>query len=220
MLRFCEELEHGCHQDELPKYRKLVKQIAAWYQDIHSNYADMLKMEQNLSTMSTELSQATDMLVYSEDLSYNFSAKLSYFSVSDTLVKLILSSFSYGATPDFLATHGIQRKNPPKKICSWLADKDNEVSMTEILAKVLRDSGQAFSFDLQSLLQDRGKRGGLTHASQTAPCLSAIRSYNSIRAMLVYLDEDYENKLPPFVCDQPFSYDTLLAEPSHFNFTD
>ena len=43
-------------------------------------------------------------------------------------------------------------------------DKSNEVCMTEILAKVLRDAHIPFDFDLAALLQDRSERNGMTHA--------------------------------------------------------
>ena len=85
--------------------------------------------------------------------------------------------------------------------------------MTEILAKVLRDAHIPFDFDLAALLQDRSERNGMTHASERAACLSAMRVYNSIRSMLIFLDDSYASQLHAFTFDADLDYDSLLAEP-------
>lgn len=92
--------------------------------------------------------------------------------------------------------------------------------MTEILAKVLRDAHIPFDFDLAALLQDRSERNGMTHASERAACLSAMRVYNSIRSMLIFLDDSYASQLHAFTFDADLDYDSFLAEPCGFNFDD
>ena len=92
--------------------------------------------------------------------------------------------------------------------------------MTEILAKVLRDKQIPFDFDLAALLQDRHERNGMTHASEQAACLSAMRVYNSIRSMLIFLDNAYASQLHVFTFNTNLDYDAFLAEPCGFNFDD
>ncbi len=220
MRQFCAELENenGTHYDQLSKYRSLVCAIAKWHEENYTEYSEMLKADLGFHLMNTGLLDATELLVFSENLTYTFGAKLAYFSVSDTLVKLILSCFSYGPSRTFLTSHGItgvQCWDGP-----WLRDKSNEVCMTEILAKVLRDERISFDFDLSALLQDRSERNEMTHASEQAACLSAMRVYNSIRSMLIFLDDSYASQLHAFAFDTDLDYDSFLAEPCGFNFDD
>ena len=220
MRQFCADLENenGAHHDQLSKYRSLVYSLAKWHEENYTKYSEMLKADLGFHLMNTGLSDATELLEFSENLAYTFGAKLAYFSVSDTLVKLILSCFSYGPSRTFLTAHGITGvqggSNP------WLRDKSNEVCMTEILAKVLRDAHIPFDFDLAALLQDRSERNGMTHASEWAACLSAMRVYNSIRSMLIFLDDSYASQLHAFTFDADLDYDSFLAEPCGFNFDD
>ena len=194
---FCDELERGLHRDKLSLYQKLLKDITKWYQDNYRNYASMLQSEaENLyQKLNDSLDGQPDILEFAEDLSYQFGAKLPYFIISDTLVKLILSRYSYGPSQEFLDQHGIQTNSVR---CSWLRYRCNEIQMVEILAKVLRDNGVSYSFDLQALMRDRKDRNELVHASQRAACLSAIRCYNSIRNMLIFLDETCADVLQPY----------------------
>lgn len=220
MRQFCAELENenGTHHDQLPQYHSLVCALAKWHEESYTKYSKMLKTDLGFRLMNMGLSDATESLVFSENLTYTFGAKLAYFSVSDTLVKLILSCFSYGPSRTFLTAHGItgvQSGGGP-----WLRDATNEVCMTEILAKVLRDEHIPFDFDLAALLQDRSERNGMTHASERAACLSAMRVYNSIRSMLIFLDDSYAGQLHAFTFDADLDYDSFLAEPCGFNFDD
>lgn len=218
MRQFCAELENGAHHDQLSKYHSLVQALAKWHEENYSKYSEMLKADLGFRLMNMGLSDATELLVFSENLTYTFGAKLAYFSVSDTLVKLILSCFSYGPSQAFLTAHGIT--GVPGGNDPWLRDKSNEVCMTEILAKVLRDEHIPFDFDLASLLQDRKDRNDMTHASERASCLSAMRVYNSIRSMLIFLDSSYASQLHTFTFDVDLDYDSFLAEPCSFNFDD
>lgn len=103
MRQFCAELENenGAHHDQLSKYHSLVYALAEWHKENYTNYSEMLKTDLGFHLMNTGLSDATESLVFSENLTYTFGAKLAYFSVSDTLVKLILSCFSYGPSRSF-----------------------------------------------------------------------------------------------------------------------
>lgn len=48
----------------------------------------------------------------------------------------------------------------------------------------------------------------------------AIRAYNSIRQMMIFLDGAEENNLPKFEAQTLFSYDGFLSSPCDFNFED
>ena len=225
MRAFCYELEQGSHHDQLPKYHQTIKAIANWYKESYQKYEKMFQTELGIQLMSKQLQENLELVCFADDLSYTFDAKLAYFSVSDTLVKLLLSCFSYGRTQQFLDTYGISGKPNDD---SWLKDTLNELYLTEILSKVLRDNKIAYSFDLAALLNDRKQRNNIAHASEREACLSAIRVYHSIRAMLIFLDDTYINELPSFSYGigqeleyiTHMSFDKLLAAPCNFNFDD
>lgn len=214
MLTFCPEIEQS---RELSKYQRMVEGIAVWYRESVERYGKMLRTELALQTMSRELEGLEEVLGFSEDLSYQFNTKSSYFSVSDALIKLILSKFSRGPSRLFLQQHGIQAN---LRDDAWLTCGAGALDMTEILAKVLRDEGIGYAFDLQVFLRDRKVRNALTHSAMIHSCLSAVRCYRNIREMLVFLDPDYENSLPVLEAEDAFSYDAFLADPCGFNFTD
>lgn len=233
MLTFCEEIENKPQLRNV--FHKNVEQIADWYSKSVNEFAAMLRTELGVSTMLKSFENMDD-LSFSSDLSYAFSSKLSYFSVSDALVKLILSRYSYGPTDEFFNAHGIVYKSDvtskfkrPWNNDSWLAFDANELVMKEILAKTMRDSGDAIPFDLRAFMIDRSARSSLTHSTTVAPCLSAIRCYQNIRRMLVFLDPDYESILPTLddSHSQPalsqcgiFDFDSFLSSPCNFDFND
>ena len=223
MRAFCNELENGTHRDQLQKYRQTIQALAKWYNESYQQYEKMLQTELGIELMSKQLQESVGLCSFADDLSYTFGAKLAYFSVSDTLVKLLLSCFSYGRTQQFLNCHGITGKASDSP---WLKDTSNELYLTEILAKVLRDEQINYKFDLSALMSDRQQRNSITHSSARERCLSAIRVYNSIRAMLIFLDEKYANELPSFsyctgrILEQSMdmNFDALLAAPCNLDF--
>lgn len=221
MTSFCAELESGAHRNELQTYRNLVENIAEWYQNAYEAFSPRLLLEGGMHSLYEDIEKLKDQLAFTEDLNYNFSAKLSYFSVSDALVKLILSKYSYGASSQFLTTYGIDYPitdiSIDKAYC-WLKCQATEVVLTEILAKVLSVENAECSFDLACLMVDRSDRSHLTHQSQAAACLSAIRCYNTIRAMIVFLDPEYEQQLHVFELAPTFNYDEFLADPCKLDF--
>lgn len=157
-----------------------------------------------------------------DDLDYANGAKMSYFSMSDALVKLMLSKFSFGPGPNnqFLTECGISadlkfKSNSPR---SWIACTADVYELAEILAKVLREKVGTFSVDFQTLSSDRETRSKLTHCGEASLCLSAMRCYNVIRDMLIFMDSEYRDQLPFFEFEELFDYDRMLAEPCCFSF--
>lgn len=230
MVNFCDAI---LADDKLnKKYQKHVERIASWYKKCHDNYALRLTAEAKLSSQMLSLLQEgeglDDLLEFGE-LDYSLGAKLSYFVVSDALIKLILSRWSYGPDQAFLDAHGIMdckvykvevddRKVDP----SWMQYSANSVTMTELLAKVLADAQKedpsfSWNFDLMALQVDRNDRNDIAHEAIYAKCLSAIRCYNTIRAMLIFLDSQYAN-LPEFRYENDFDFDQFLSAPCDFDF--
>lgn len=222
MVQFCSELETGSKHNELSIYTGLVEKIIDWYQDAYEKYSPLLTIEDGVRAICENLDDLTETLAFTDSLDYNFGAKLSSFSISDTLVKLILSKYSYGITSTFLAKYGIDFPNlnlQDYKADCWLRFNANEFIMSEILARVLQVEGISYSFDLVGLMTDRSDRNKFTHSLQSAKCYSALRSYNAIRSMLVFLDSDCEQKLQVFEPCFSFNYDEFLAPPCAFDFT-
>ena len=94
MRAFCHELEQGRHHSQLSKYHQTVQAIATWYKESYQQYEKMLQTELGIQLMSDKLQENLDLGSFTDDLSYTFGAKLAYFSVSDTLVKLLLSQIA------------------------------------------------------------------------------------------------------------------------------
>lgn len=227
-LVFCQEIEDSPVLRE--QYDRRIRNIARWYKTTFDRYNAILKTEIGMETLAKELGEIScDPAVISEmaqdfldDLEYANGAKMSYFSMSDALVKLILSKFSIGpgVNNQFLTGCGItaelQFKNPRKK--NWIGCKADVYELAEILARVLRYKVSTFNIDFQALSSDREARAKLTHSGEASLCLSAMRCYNVIRDMLVFMDSNYRDQLPSFEFDELFDYDRMLAEPCCFSF--
>lgn len=227
-LVFCQEIESN--QQLRNQYCRRVRNIAKWYKATFERYNTILKTEIGMETLAKELGEIScdstviaDMAQeFLDDLDYANGAKMSYFSMSDALVKLILSKFSFGPGPNnqFLTECGIsarlQFKDPSRK--SWLGCRADVYELAEILAKILRDKVGSFNIDFQALSSDREARAKLTHSGEASLCLSAMRCYNVIRDMLIFMDSDYCDQLPFFEFEELFDYDRMLAEPCCFSF--
>lgn len=213
MCVFCDEIENN------PKYSfykeecySKITEFVGWYISQHKKYSAKLRTEMDFQTISEEINKERELFF---DLSSTIDAKLSYFIVSDTLVKLILCKFSYGPDENFLIKYGINIKRSQD---SWLECKESEFVLTEILAKVLRDENYQPLFDLQGLFCERSNRNDMVHKADMAICISAMRSYNSIREMIIFLDNKYKDELPVFTYNNYFSYDKFLAKIGYQNF--
>ncbi|MGM9602991.1 MAG: hypothetical protein ACI3W5_15580 [Faecousia sp.] len=227
-LVFCQEIESS--QQLRDQYCRRVRNIAKWYKATFERYNTILKTEIGMEALAKELEEINyDPAVISDmaqdfldDLDYANGAKMSYFSMSDALVKLMLSKFSIGPGPNnqFLTECGISadlrfKSGSPR---SWISCSADVYELAEVLAKVLRDKVGTFSVDFLALCSDREARGKLTHSGEASLCLSAMRCYNVIRDMLVFMDSDYRDQLPFFEFEELFDYDRMLAEPCCFSF--
>lgn len=220
VMRFCEEIEKK--PSLASEYHKQVEKIKDWYKKAYDKYSRLLVSEALL--LSTDYD---DTLFPNEsifDLDFHFSTKSSYFSISDALVKLILSMYSFGPSEDFLKKYGIECPGIEKTIHerrdpSWVRDPSNELILSEILARVLRIENASVAFDLSELLSDRTSRNTLTHTAKAEFYNSAIRSYNSIRSMLVFIEPEYEDSLSPIRYSPLLSYDEFMASPQAIDYS-
>lgn len=215
MCRFCDEIENN------PKYKNhrsnchaKVKEFAEWYRKQYSDYSEKLRTELWIQSMCESIDNSENKVF---DISSTISAKLSYFVVSDALVKLLLSKFSYGPNSDFLNKYGI---NLPLSSESWFECKNNESAMAEILAKVLKQEDYQPLFDLQALFSERYARNQISHRADKAICFSAMRSYNSIREMIIFLNSEFKDKLPKFLYDDYFNFDDFSAKIDGLDFAE
>lgn len=218
-MKFCEKIERT--PSLAREYHKQVEKIRDWYIKAYEKYSNLLVSEALYLSTGKDDIFIPDESVF--DLDFHFSAKLSYFSVSDALVKLILSMYSFGPSKEFLNKYGIECPGIEKVIQempnpSWIKDQSNEFVLSEILARVLRAENASVAFDLSELLSDRSSRGKLTHSAKAEFYYSAIRSYNSIRNMLVFIEPEYEDSLSPIKLCQTLSFDEFMASPQAVEF--
>lgn len=201
MLSLCLDVQHDNELNNL--CTKIFEGIVEWYKKIQHEYSSMLRQEMSDNIEEFEkrwistISSYTDDIIF--DLSYQFSTKLSFFSVADALEKLILCRYSIALDTTFCNKYGINSNafgiNFNKK---WLASTLNDVQMIEIVAKVLADENEKPRFELSVLHEDRPVRSKGTHIAYFESCLSALRCYNSIREMIVFLDPELDTILPKF----------------------
>lgn len=219
-MKLCDEIEKN--PSLASKYHKQIEDIKDWYKKAYEKYSQLLISEaMRLSTEYDDTLFPNDSVF---DLDFHFSTKSSYFSISDALVKLILSMYSYGPSDAFFSKYGIEcpeiKKNTANVLNpSWVGDRSNEFVLSEILARVLRVEGTPVAFDLAELLADRSSRSSLIHQAKAEFYCSAIRSYNSIRNMLVFIAPEYEDVLLPIRFSMPLSYDEFMSPPQAVDFS-
>ena len=217
-MLFCAEIE--ANQKLRDAYHRHLGKIKDWYIENVKRYSSMITSELLLNAMQVDAS-AFDEAENVFDLSYQFTTKTSFFSISDALVKLILSLYSIGPSEQFFKHYGIDYKNIDRIKSTWIRDTTEESGMAEILACVLRAEGIHFSFDLKSLMVDRTVRSSLTHAAKDEVCYSTLRCYNNIRKMLVFLDPEYENQLAimQLPSEMNLNGDDFMAHPGGVDFS-
>lgn len=156
-----------------------------WYKEAHVTYNNKLKDEM------------VDKLINS--LSYNFGAKLSLYSVYDTLQKYILYRFC-----EFPPTDGTVANLPAK---SWSEQKLNAPDMAEIIHVIRKRAMEGYEINISVGLEEREVRSHLTHSGKISKCISAIRLYNVVRDMIIFLNSELSSQLPPFEYPNQLDFD-------------
>lgn len=219
-MKFCNEIE--INPSLAKEYHEQVVKIKDWYKKAYEKYSKLLVSEAMRLSSEYDDTLFPDESIF--DLDFHFSTKSSYFSISDALVKLILSMYSFGPSEAFLDKYGIKCPEIKKTIQyiqnpSWIKIQLNEVVLSEILARVLRVENAQFSFDLAELLANRTSRNTLTHQAKADFYNSAIRSYNSIRNMLVFIAPEYEDILLSISFSPTLSFDEFMSSPQAVDFS-
>ena len=219
-MKFCNEIE--INPSLAKEYHEQVVKIKDWYKKAYEKYSKLLVSEAMRLSSEYDDTLFPDESIF--DLDFHFSTKSSYFSISDALVKLILSMYSFGPSEAFLDKYGIKCPEIKKTIQyiqnpSWIKIQLNEVVLSEILARVLRVENAQFSFDLAELLANRTSRNTLTHQAKADFYNSAIRSYNSIRNMLVFIAPEYEDILLSISFSPTLSFDEFMSSPQAVAFS-
>lgn len=168
-------------RDEIEFY---LAECVDWYREMHAVYNNKLKDEM------------IDKLISS--LSYNFGAKLSLYSVYDTLQKFMLYRFC-----ELPPTDGtVELPARP-----WSEQKLNAPDMVEIMHVMRKRANEGQEIDLSVGLEDREVRSQLTHSGKISKCISAIRCYNVVRDMVIFLDPERASQLPPFEYPEQLDFD-------------
>ncbi len=177
-----------------------INECVIWYKEQYKRFRTLLKEEM------------TNQLI--DGLCDNFGAKLDLFCVYDILLKYILCHYSAGL-PDCYNAKGQTRDN-------WLDCHLDFNDLSEILNLLFTENNEGENIDLSVAYEDRNVRSALTHSGRISKCLSAIRLYNIVRDMILFLAPEYSSDLPKFDYPKEFVFDIqeLLNYTDNFNSDD
>ncbi len=214
MRALCAELETGTKQGEKSIYEGLFQDIRKWYLAQHKQYETLLMgdMLRKIGTQFGEQMEHWDelsMTGYTE----NSAAKSDLFDRTEQLCKLLLSVYSYGPDSTCPATFKNNRN-------SWLNSKLAFPHMIELLQAQLQTHGEGSDINLATFTEEKKVRNKLTHRGEVSVCASAIRCYNILRSMLIFLDSESRSTLPCFTYPSKAACDTqqLIRRLKDFKF--
>ena len=193
MRKLCVQLESGNKKNEKHKYETIFREIKKWYLEQYDHYETLIKNDM-ISALGQEI---IDQITSWDELKMtgytdNFSAKVNLFNMADIMCKLMLSVYSYG--PD--ATIPVDFKKASKG--SWLECKLNVNHINELLQFQLKAHNEGSRINLAALTEDRKVRNDLTHHGEVSICSSAIRCYNVLREMIIFMEPESCSELPRF----------------------
>jgi hypothetical protein len=210
MRDYCAEIAKG-RKTDLSALHKQFHQIKEWYKKQHCDF-HVLLLNEMYSALEDKLSE---QLLSINSISDNLDSKLSLFSVAEWVCKHMLSCFSYG--PKNIDGTVLDGKNQEH---SWFEVNYDFPSLIEILQYQLRKKNSGSGLNLSVLLEDRDVRNNLAHAGKTEICLSAIRFYNVLRDMLIFLESECSMELPLFIYPKSLncSINDFFAHTNDFDF--
>lgn len=214
MRALCVELETGAKKGEKSIYEGLFQDIQKWYLAQHKQYETLLKGDM-LSKIGTQFGKQLEhwdelsMTGYTE----NSAAKSDLFDRTEQLCKLMLSVYSYGPDSTCPATFKNSRG-------SWLNSRLTFPHMIELLQAQLQTHGEGRDINLATFTEEKKVRDKLTHQGEVSVCASAIRCYNILRSMLIFLDPESRSILPRFTYPSKAACDTqqLIRRLKDFKF--
>ena len=199
MLKYCQQLENGNEEvrEERRNLEKIFRDVVDWYISQHREFEHMLQNEmvaqlcKNIQDGDSSDENLLELLSI-QTLSNNWSAKLNLYSAADIMCLQLLSKF----TPGSGQIEQVQFKYEPKQF--WRKAKYNVNFLYEMLQLQLENHNMGGKINLAALKEERSVRSALTHNGQIAVCLSAIRSYNVLREMIILMDDELASQLPAF----------------------
>lgn len=214
MRALCAELETGTKRGEKNRYEALLQDIQKWYLTQHKQYETLLKGDM-LSKLGTQFGEQLEhwdelaMTGYTE----NSAAKSDLFDRTEQLCKLMLSVYSYGPDNTCPATFKNSRD-------SWLNSKLTFPHIIELLQAQLQTHGEGGDINLATFTEEKKVRNKLTHQGEVSVCASAIRCYNILRSMLIFLSPESRSTLPRFTYPSKATCDTqqLIRRLKDFKF--
>lgn len=204
MRKYCMRLETGDKKSERAKYQESFYEIKEWYLKQHKNYEIKLKNDL-IASLSEEFLKEIDAWQDLKMTGYtdNLAAKTNLFNMADIMCRHMLSVYTYG--PD--KTMPVRNWTPTQLKESWLKCKLNAFDINELLQLQLQINHEGAQINLSVLTEERGVRNSMTHAGQISNCVSAIRCYNILREMIIFMDPESRPELPCFtypdsaICD-------------------
>lgn len=197
MLTFCSDIpkDSPLYIEYKEKYQSFIE----WYKEAYSSCKDLFLQKIKEKSEKGKISEA-----HKTTLSYN--------SIIEALLKLILSKYSKCCDDHFLQVYGINLTIPDdKRGNKWIECKFDLPILIELLSRVFENRKISPKFDLKSSGDNRYVRNGVTHQGDNSIPLTSIRTYNNIREMLIFLDEDVSDDLPVFQFPQMFEFQDFVS---------
>lgn len=194
MRKLVARIETGDKMSEKAKYEGIFCDVKAWYLEQYKHY-EMALQNDMVSKLGKEVQDQIDRWAELGMVGYtdNFSAKANLFNMADVMCKLMLSVYTYG--PDSSISVEFKRVSMRK---SWLECKLNANYINELLQMQLQIHKEGERINLAALTEDRAVRNDLTHHGEVSVCTSAIRCYNILREMIIFMEPESSSKLPRF----------------------
>lgn len=215
MRSLCAELETGAKKDEKAKYEQLFNDIKQWYIKQHDQYETLLKGDM-LSQMGKRFEEQLldwDSLAI-RDYTDNAASKCELFNRTEQLCKLVLTVYSYGPNTSsevvFKEAKG-----------SWLDSNLGFFLLIEILQGQLYLHNEGWNINLAVFTEEKNIRNALVHRGEVSVCASAIRCYNILRDMLIFMEPECGSRLPRFAYPKAASCNIqqLMNRLKNFNFS-
>ena len=206
MLTFCSDIpkDSPLYIEYKEKYQSFIE----WYKEAYSSCKDLFLQKIKEKSEKGKISEA-----HKTTLSYN--------SIIEALLKLILSKYSKCCDDHFLQVYGINLTIPDdKRGNKWIECKFDLPILIELLARVFENRKISPKFDLKSSGDNRYVRNGVTHQGDNSIPLTSIRTYNNIREMLIFLDEDVSDDLPIFQFPKMFEFQDFVSDCDGLNLDD
>lgn len=203
MLKLCDKIQTT--PSLYLRYSESLSNAVAWFKSVYEQFSCKLQNEDGTGPSEKY------------EVEYEILAKEKLLSTIEPLFRIALAKFSYGPSSEFFTEYGFIISSTDISFGnSWLDVNMQFAFLSEILAQVLKQNCTPYTFDLTVLSSDRDQRNKV-HKGTAVQCMALLRKYESIRAMLVFLDPDNES-LPQFQDDTRFDYDRFISPPCSFSF--